>query len=279
MTDPWRPLAADLAYGPRRPEVGDVVAFDYRAWTVTHVADATPTEEEQQIITSYRPEWRSRIHPYRVSLRRLHGEPHPRENDRQELALRASVRTSGLPVYRDGRVPLCSCHQQPWPCLDSMQQDEARKAMAKAERELALLPGCCPGCQEPVTSRQRSITFPGPYVNNPLAYSDPKFHLRRKCWHAAARYEEAWVEAYPETARRSLLTLRCEGSLIVHGDGSAECFGATDSDCPSVYAQHRAYSACYLQTHGCGRGCGAHQHGCHPAGRPADPRDLDRRTP
>lgn len=283
MSTAWHPLGAEPRYGTsrRRPEVGTVVAYDYRAWRVDYVQDAVPTDEETTYLSRYREEVRADIAPYRVTLVRLHGEPHPWESKKVpgRLALRATVST-GFAVYPDDRVPLCSCHQHPWPCLESEQQAEARKAMARAERELNLLPGCCPGCQEPVTHRQKSITFPGPYVNNPLAYSDPKFHLRRKCWSAAAAYEEAWVKAYPETAKRSLLTLRCEGSLIVHADGTADCHGAADSDCPSVYARHQAYSACYLQSHGCPRlECeGQHSHGCSPTGRPSDPRDLHGRA-
>lgn len=112
-----------------------------------------------------------------------------------------------------------------------------------------------------------------PYVRNPLAAADPVFHLRRKCWGAAARYEEAWVATYP-TAARSLLTLTCEGTVIVHEDGSGECFGAKDSDCPSIYARHRCMSACYIQSHGCGQGCTSRRHGTRLSGHPAHPRDV-----
>ena len=272
----WRGHAAQPRYGNReRPGVGDVVAWERRAWEVMHVSDAALTEDEQERISHYAQPWRDRMRPYRVTLRRLHGEKHKLENDKQEIGLRAPHACSEpFPIYRDGRVPLCSCHSHPWPCLEADQQAEARKQAAKAEREMQLLPGCCPACQEPVTSRQQSIVFAGEYLRNPLSPPDPAFHLRSKCYGAAAAYEESWVNAWPGR-ERSLLTIRCEGTVVVHGDGSAECFGADDSDCPTVHASHRCYSACYMQSHGCGQGCSRQGHpGTRVAGRPKHPRDA-----
>lgn len=272
----WRPEGITHRYGRTRPAVGDVVALDRRAWEVTHVGDAVPTPEEQDRIDSYTPAYRDEMRPYRVSLRRLHGPVHKSENDRQEVAFRVPVGAYGpMPSYAHGRVPLCSCCGHPWPCLLADQQRLAEKELAAAEKAMALMPGCCPACEEPITSRQKSITFGGPNVSNPLA-EGPTFHLRQKCRHAAARYEDAWVAAEPNRLR-SLLTLRCEGTVIVHGDGTAECFGANDSECPSVYAQHRCGMACYVQSHGCGRGCTSAGHpGTRIADRPSDPRAVTR---
>lgn len=272
----WRPLGVDnrSLYGSgRRPNAGDVVGWEHRAWEVMHVIDAEPTPEEAERLAQYRDGWRDRMRPYRVTLRRLHGAEHERENKFRDVALRVRVGGWSFPTYPHGRVPLCSCHSEPWPCIESEQQEQAEKELRKAEKIMKLLPGCCPACEEPVTSRQQAITFGGPNVRNPLA-EGPTFHLRRKCYSEAARYEELWVAAEPGRAR-SLLTLRCEGTVIVHGDGSAECFGAEESSCPSVYASHRGYMACYVQTHGCGRGCSTAGHpGTRIAGRPTNPRAV-----
>lgn len=275
----WRPEGTTTNYGRRVPEVGEIVAYDYRAWEVTHVRVDDFAEDEAERASHYRPEYRDRERPYSVSLRRIHGERHDRENSRQEIGLRIRAFTHwSLEVYQDGRVPLCSCCGNPWPCITSIQQEQAARELKAAERELRLMPGCCPACEEPVTSRQRSITFGGPNVRNPLA-EGPTFHLRRKCRAAAANYEEAWVTAEPGRAR-SLLTLKCAGTVVVHHDGSAECFGAEGSDCPSVFASHRAYTSCYMQSHGCGRGCTRHGHpGCHPSNYPTDPRAVTRVEP
>lgn len=271
----WRAAHTRLSGARGRPVLGDVVAYDRRAWEVAHVSDADPTPDEEDRLALYVPPWREEMRPYRVTLRRVHGSPHERENSRQEIGLRIPVAAyDPLPVYQDARVPLCSCHSEPWPCQEADQQHEAEAAMAKVEREMRLLPGCCPACEEPVTSRQKSITFGGPNVRNPFA-EGPTFHLRRKCYGSAASYEDAWVADEPGRPR-SLLTLACAGTVIVHEDGTGECFGAAESDCPSIYAKHRGYSACYYQSHGCGRGCTSRRHGCHPAGRPSDPREVTR---
>lgn len=270
----WRPEGVIREYGRRRPSVGDLVAYDRRAWEVTDVTvrDFEPGDEDR--LRGYRPQYRDEMRPYSVTLRRVHGAPHERENSRQEIGLGVRAFTyGGFDRYANGRAPLCSCHGEPWPCIEADQQAQAEKEIQRAERELSRMPGCCPACDEPVTSRQRSITFGGPNVRNPLG-EGPTFHLRRKCRSGAAQYEELWVADEPGR-KRSLLTLACEGSLIVHGDGSAECFGAADSDCPSIYARHRSYSSCYLQSHGCGRGCTPAGHpGCHPTGYPTDPRAV-----
>lgn len=274
MSTRWHAHGVDRNYGNKRPTVGDVVALSHRAWEVMHVIDAIPTAEEQERINAYRPAYRDQMRPYSVTLQRLHGPKHERENDRREVGFRVRAGAHDpLPIYPNGRVPLCSCHAHPWPCLESEQQAWAEKEMEAAEKALALLPGCCPACGEVVTSRQKSIIFGGPNVRNPLA-EGPTFHLRRQCRYDAAKYEESWVAAEPGR-KRSLLTLHCEGTVIVHGDGSAECFGAKDSDCPSVFAQHRSYMACYIQSHGCGQGCSSAGHpGTRIAGRPADPRAV-----
>lgn len=272
----WNPLGVAREYGRRRPTIGDLVAYDYRAWEVAHVTVRDFADEDQEYLTGYRPQYREQMRPYSVTLRRVHGARHERENSRQEIGLGIRAFTyGGFDRYENARVPLCSCHGHPWPCLESDQQAQAAKEIAAAEKELRLMPGCCPACEEPVTSRQRSITFAGPNVRNPLA-EGPTFHLRRACSHAAARYEDVWVADEPGRAR-SLLTLTCAGTVIVHHDGTAECFGADDSDCPSVHADHRCYSACYIQSHGCPRGCPTVGHpGTRIAGRPTDPRAVTR---
>lgn len=272
----WHPSGITRSYDRHRPEVGTIVAFDRRAWEVRHISDADPEPYEADRLVSYAPAWRDRMRPYRVTLRRIHGAPHERENSVQDVGLRVGTSAyAPLPTYPNGRVPLCSCCSHPWPCLEADQQAQAEKEIRAAEREMSLLPGCCPACQEPVTSRQRSITFGGPNVRNPLA-EGPTFHLRRACRGGAARYEELWVNDEPGRAR-SLLTLACAGTIIVHHDGAAECFGADESDCPTVYAKHRGYMACYIQSPGCGRGCSSMGHpGTRVSGRPVDPRAITR---
>lgn len=272
----WHPEGIPYEGSQARPQVGDVVAYDRRAWEVRDIVDADATHEEQERLATLVEPYRTERRPFRVTLRRIHGAPHERENSARDIALRVRANAyRPFPVYPNGRVPLCSCCNEPWPCLDADQQAQAAKELREAERQLRVMPGCCPACEEPVTSRQRSITFGGPNVRNPLA-EGPTFHLRRRCYGAAAKYEDLWVADEPGRAR-SLLTLSCSGTVIVHQDGDAECFGADGSDCPSVFARHRGYMACYIQGHGCGRGCQSTGHpGTRILGRPKDPRAVTR---
>ncbi|MDF9717371.1 hypothetical protein [Nocardioides sp. ChNu-99] len=279
----WDPAGVDRHHQRRRrPNVGDLIAVDRRAWHVARVDDIADTDlspDDAATLRTYKEAFRERVRPFRILLRRAHGEPHPAENKRGEASITVPVGYHpGFPTYTSDRVPLCSCCGHPWPCLLADQEAWAAKELARAEREMQLMPGCCPACNEPVTSRQRSITFAGPNVKNPLA-EGPTFHLRRKCRHGAAAYEELWVADEPGRPR-SLLTLKCAGQVITHRDGTAECFGAVDSDCPSVFAQHRQYSSCYTQSHGCPRPecdrSDGHLWGCTPKGYPTDPRAITR---
>lgn len=233
----------------RRPEPGWLVAMNREVWVVVAVREGDEHDDHVWEMIVHRPD-----------------EPNRHHGARFGYGVRAWF---PLPDH----YAVCRLCGDLAPCRQHTNAILAAEQAIRMERELRLLPGCCPACQEPVTSRQRSITFEGEYVRNPLGPVDVAFHLRRACRSAAARYEEAWVKADP-TRARSLLTLSCAGWVVVCGDGHAECFGADDSSCPSLYARHRGYTACYAQTHGCGRQCGSHQHGCSLTGRPADPRAL-----
>lgn len=158
---------------------------------------------------------------------------------------------------------VCSACGELAPCQHLTAEWAAVAAVtAQDKQDVRLLPGCCPGCGEPITSRQHSVTFAGPNLLSPLAHDDPTFHLRRRCVTSAAHYEERWVAADPARPR-SLLTLSCQGTVVVHHDGSRECFGAVGSDCPDGRAGHRGYVACYAQTHGCPKDCPREGHpGC-----------------
>lgn len=274
MSTRWLPYGPHLG-GSNRPEEGDVVAIERAAWKVIRYTDAAPTPEERERAATAGP-WADRYRPYELLLQRLHGPAHDAEDDRHVVSVCVPGDSyPGIPVYPHGRVPLCSCCGHPWPCRIADEQATAEAALKRAEKAMRVMPGCCPACNEPITTRQRSIRFGGPNLLNPLA-EGPTYHTRGRCWHAASRYEQLWVAAEPGRPR-SLLTLQCEGTLIVHGDGTAECHGAKDSDCPSIYARHRCMGVCYTQSAGCPRDCPVRGHpGCEPSGRPADPRAVTR---
>jgi hypothetical protein len=131
----------------------------------------------------------------------------------------------------------------------------ARRVAAESSKRMSLFetPGVCPACSEPITLRQKSVTFednieiPG---GPPLTY-----HAGRSgCRASAAQYEQRWVKADPN--RRTILT--CPGHVINHGDGTYECSELTDCRGPAV--SHPSYSSC------CCPDCHAVDHpGCRPA--------------
>lgn len=241
----WSPAIVRPGSGhTRRPEVGWLIAVNQKPWVVLDVRECDADSEYE----------------YEVGIRPIDSDKH--------YGIQVPKFAWGVWHALPEHYAVCHSCGELAPCREHENGLRAAAAAKRMEHELKLLPGCCPACQEPITSRQEVITFPGEYVFNPFAPADPQFHTRRKCIDVARRYEEAWVRA-DQSRPRSLLTLSCSGSVIVHGDGSAECFGAIDSDCPSIYAQHRSYRACYFQSAGCGRGCSQFGHpGTRVAGRP-----------
>jgi len=177
--------------------------------------------------------------------------------------------------YLDEHYTVCNCCNELPPCSGK----RAEHAVEKSVEEMKLPDGYCPACKEPITHRQKKHVFPGPNLLNPFGADGVQFHQRGMCHGAAVEYEEKWVRADPSRAR-SLLTLRCSGTVTVHGDGTAECHSRNDGeDCPNIYARHMGMRACYTLSNGCGRGCERQGHpgtrlspGLNPAG------DLDGST-
>jgi hypothetical protein len=244
----WRPALIDRACYDRRPPVGAVIGFrrkPYRVLAIDEVHPANWTDEE-------RDAWQQEGMP----------DPWPRAPFRVRVQPMPAGRPSGMRVgplhyvtwhLLPEHYAVCVSCGEVAPCVELSNQRKAEQAMDRLERLANVLPGCCWGCSEPVTARQKTHTFVGENVWMPTAPS-PVFHARQRCRSSAAAYEEAWVAADPRR-HRSLLTLRCTGSVVVHQDGTAECFGAVESDCPDIRAHHRYIAACYAQSHGCPRGC------------------------
>lgn len=232
-----------------RPVPGDIVRIDYHAWHVEAVEDLDVESED------------GFTKPYRVEVLPLSGpaELVPHVADVRKYTSWEVVGEHYALCHQCGEVP---------PCRESERAEFARREAAKADAMMQVLSGCCPACGEPITTRQKTITFDGPNALNPL---DPAprvvFHARRPCRQRAAEYEGRWVRADP-SRRRTELTARCSGTVVVHGDGTGECFGRADgADCPTIYARHRMITACYAASHGCGLGCSRQG---HPGARLAD---------
>lgn len=146
---------------------------------------------------------------------------------------------------------VCNCCDELPPCSGA----RAARAVEQSVDAMNLPDGYCPACKEPITHRQKKHVFPGPNLLNPFGADIVQFHQRVGCSGGAAAYEEKWVSAEP-SRKRSLLTMRCSGTVTVHHDGTGECHGRNDGEeCPHIQAQHRGMTACYLPSDGCGKGC------------------------
>lgn len=187
--DHWRPEGIVRQYGRRYPEVGQVVAYDYRAWEVTHVRIDDFADDEQERARHYTPAGREKLKPYHVSLRRVHGARHHRENSNQDLALHVlGFAHWSFEVYDEGRVPLCSCCGNPWPCLITVSKEQSEFETERLEARLARAGvGICYACGEVITGRQKSAEYGTGNVDLP-GYPTPRFHLRESCRYERVNY-------------------------------------------------------------------------------------------
>lgn len=256
----WRPAMSTLCYD-RQPPVGALIGLSYKVWRVVGIEPLNPGDWSERA----RDEWMTSgmPDPWRLAPFRVLAAP-PDGGKQGSMLIEPWHYLTWRLVPEDYAV--CVRCGEPAPCREYEQRVQAEKEMAAAEKEMQLPDGYCPACREPITTRQKTHRFPGPNLLNPLGASDVEFHTRGKCHSGAALYEERWVAADP-SRERSMLTLKCTGSVITHADGSAECVGRRDgAECPNIYARHTHYSACYARSHGCPRlECAGSRHGCTPA--------------
>lgn len=111
------------------------------------------------------------------------------------------------------------------PCSHVHNERISDQAIEQMEQDLAIVPGACHGCREPITSRQKSFTFPGPNLIRPdLGDDSAIFHTRGRCYSSLASYDKKWAAADPDRTRLFF----CEGMRTWHLDGTGEC---TREDC------------------------------------------------
>lgn len=111
------------------------------------------------------------------------------------------------------------CRQIP-PCTHAHNQAVMAAAAKKLDAEMALMPGLCHACLEPITRRQKTITFEGENLVRPdLGDGTAIFHLRTSCRPQAERYDARWAAAGRGRRRK----LYCAGRRRHHFDGTADC--------------------------------------------------------
>lgn len=219
----WRPDGTRFKWDG--PEVGDLMPFEHAVYRVIAVRDRRTepghADDERPIRVVLRPVEVSEADPARARDRDLH--------------LGAGASYVSWQVYPDEHYPICAACHEPLPCREQMAERVAEASAKRFDRYTTA--GVCPDCQEPVSQRQKSLTW----EDNVVVPGGPPvtFHMRNKCRYSASVYEKRWVAADPER-RKALLT--CPGHVTNHGDGTYECTQMVE--CPGPTAAHPSYTVC-----------------------------------
>lgn len=255
----WYPDCTQHSY-ERRPDVGMVLAMGHAVWRIVAVEDIPWSDADRRMFDGggfrVRPgakaeDWLHR--PFRVAAEWIGGVRPEWVTDEQRtghITIR-STHTPSWKVYPGGRWPQCSCCGEPMPCRAAITDVKVDAEMERLATMDARLPGTCWGCGEPVTSRQRSVTYSGDNVDLPGGPT-VVFHARRACSHLAEKYELRWLEGDP-TRVRMLTWPKCRGCLYWHADGSSECVGG-HPDCRGFETHaHGSQAGCAYMDDGCRR--------------------------
>lgn len=106
------------------------------------------------------------------------------------------------------------------PCRHVHNERVMGNATRKMAEDMTILPGSCHACKGPISSRQKSYTFPGSNLIRPdLGEDSAIFHTRGKCARAMKSYDKRWAEAEEGRTR----VFFCEGTQTIHYDQSDEC--------------------------------------------------------
>lgn len=261
----WRPDGAYPTWD-QRPTPEALVGWRHAVWRVIEVTveerEADPGRLVGGVYHLPGPA------PYVVVLRPAGRGDDVRDRD-HDVHARFRGYTSWY-VYEDEHYPVCVVCREPSPCRARMaarHSDRAAKAAAEVGGRAEM--GACTACGEPVSSRQRTIEFPGLNLESPSAPA-PVFHLRAQCWGAAHQYEKKWVPAGLGRTWR----LECPGKTRRHADA----WDCTEGPlCPGSDVLHRDRTVCDDSSVRCLRCADARTTGQVAEKLPGDPEPPRRR--
>lgn len=180
---------ADVDHRP--VEVGCLVAWDFKPW---RVVSFRKDEERREADEEHYDYWYVVLRPA--------GEDMTWTASSKDVHLRGSVWPRSKDPLRGSfdrlheHYGLCVHCGELLPCRDRMAERAAERAAARDKCYESA--GVCPHCQEAVTHRQESETFPNAYV--PLG-PPVTFHAgRRACRYAMEKYRE--LVGQPESQLR-----------------------------------------------------------------------------
>lgn len=211
-------------------KAGDIIAGFHKAFRITAIEEVNVANWPDAFTSTW--EAHSRPDPETWYFRPLRIIGHWEEGDTRSRVKVVSA-ASGCTRLPEHYSVCRLCREVP-PCKHVHTERIVERELAGLAETMAILPGCCHACREPVTHRQKTIRFPGPNLIRPdLADGTAVFHARQACFGAAFEYDEQWAAAEP--GRRRLLY--CEGRRRNHNDGSMEC--SEGAECPGD-VQHRS---------------------------------------
>ena len=199
MTVRWRPLGTQSVYGP--PPVG-LIAYRHGVWQVLAVQSLeralwNDTDEQRWLDVRMPEPWPLAMYdpgPYRVEVRHV-GGVNPNRHDVGAMTVHSTSKwREPWRVYLGSRWPMCSCCGQPVPCTAELLDQQINAEMLQLEEHSAKLPGCCWACSEPISSRQRSVAYPGVNLDSPTG-PEVRFHTRYACAQSAESYKQRWLAA------------------------------------------------------------------------------------
>jgi hypothetical protein len=268
--DRWRPYPlARVMF--RVPQVGDLLGWRYGGWRVDeatqvarHDLHADDQETLDRVAAGVPPERRESVRrtwtPWNIVIRHEHGPLIKKPGERFQT-LHTGATTAHFTVKSTSRsfdvltepFPVCSCHGHIWPCQEMDLGDLVERRGLELDKVVAgHADGICYACCEPISTRQKYVTFPEPSFLLP-GFTSPVFHAgRAACWSEAEDYERKYRLAADLDAPRFA---SCPGVRFIHegrglsGSDRLECTAGlfcTGHHGPSGY---RHESACYHKIH------------------------------
>ncbi|BBB01044.1 hypothetical protein RVR_8278 [Actinacidiphila reveromycinica] len=246
--DDWRPTERTGFRRAAKLSAGELVIWERRAHRVVETRERDLTDWPER----YREKWVEWGMPdpatwdYRPFVVVLRPDDQPAAKP-THLLRPANHTWRTLPEH----YAVCRLCAEIPPCRHVHNETIAERAAERFEQEMAILPGCCHACREPITRRQKSVRFTGPNLIRPdLGDDSAVFHLRAKCHGSVRAYDERWAKAVGKPRR-----FFCEGTMTVHQGGSTDCTEL--ADCPGEVdhrariwhhpdgARHGKYSGCW----------------------------------
>lgn len=224
--DRWRPSQSTAWTETCELEKDDVIVADRKPFLIDRIQEIRSDQWPQEYVDLWLKQEMPDAETWRGRPLRVHGFwQSPGADTRLHSTIAPAKHTwDVLPEH----YSVChKCLELP-PCRHVHTETVMRSATAKMARDMAILPGACHACKEPISTRQKTFTFPGANLIRPdLGDGSVIFHTRRKCFNAMHAYDKRWAAA--EEGRRRFFY--CEGTQTIHFDESTEC---TDAQCTAT---------------------------------------------